>query len=241
MVQFVRILTILFLISSQLCAQKCQQVHLHGQIIDSTNFTDYRKCMFKNHSANSGIHIKESGHFRGIAKEGDLLSLACRDCESISFYVTNQDGNCNMDTLLTIVNQKVQEFEDVSVYPSYSLQSIGTQRKVLARETAPKMGALESIQSPITAVYNRYSKQARTKEKIRDLHFAFQKERILTQYVHTYLSHQFLKIPAHLVDEFIAFIDVDLDFLRTSNEYDLMLEIRRQSIVFLSHQNTDKP
>ncbi|MCC5922436.1 MAG: hypothetical protein JJT77_01515 [Crocinitomicaceae bacterium] len=241
MVRCAWILMILYLISSQLYAQKCQQVHLHGQVIDSTNFTDYRKCIFKNHSANSGIHIKENGNFRGIAKEGDLLSLACRDCESISFYVTNQDGNCNMDTILTIINQKVQEFEDVSVYPSYSLQAIGAQRKVLALETAPKMGTLESIQSPITAIYNRYSKQAKTKEKIRDLQFAFQKEKILTQYVHTYLSHQFLKIPAHLVDAFIAFIDVDLEFLRTSNEYSLMLEIQKQSLVFLKLYQTDKP
>lgn len=241
MFRCVQIGIIFILMFGQLFGQQCRQVHLKGEIVDSTNFTDYRKCIFRNHSANSGIHIKESGSFSGIAKEGDLLSVECRDCASVSFYVSNQDGSCNMDTVIMISNGKIQEFDDVSVYPSYSLKSIGKQRKVLQRETMPKMGVLESVQSPITAIYNKYSKQAKAKEKIRDLRFAYQKEVILTQYVHTYLSHQILKFPSHLVDPFIASIDISLDFLRSSNEYDLMIEIRRQSLLFLQDYESDKP
>jgi hypothetical protein len=108
------------------------------------------------------------------------------------------------------------------VYPIKSLVQIKEEREALVMVETRTVTGLETIQSPITALYQAFSKTERNKRKIEEWKFMDSQRDILKELLRTYVAYEVVNLSEEEFDDFISFLNIDADFLRTATEWELI-------------------
>jgi hypothetical protein len=98
---------------------------------------------------------------------------------------------------------------------------------------------LETIQSPITALYQAFSKTERNKRKIEEWKFQDSKREILKELLRTYVAYDVVNLTEEEFDDFIYFLNMDPDFLRTASEWELIefIKGKYEHFMYLRYQD----
>ena len=82
------------------------------------------------------------------------------------------------------------------------------------------------LQSPITALYQAFSKKEKNKRWIAEQEFKDDKRKIVKELLRLYVSYEIINLNENQFDRFIAFLNLNDDFLKTSTEMELILFIK---------------
>ena len=90
-----------------------------------------------------------------------LFPLSCKGYSVIS-EIVKPDSNCQ-HIVNIYISGKAQEIQEVVVRPIKSLAQIREERSTLAMRETRMVTGIEVLQSPITALYQAFSKKERSK------------------------------------------------------------------------------
>jgi len=93
------------------------------------------------------------------------------------------------------------------------------------RETRQVTG-LEVLRSPITALYQAFSKREKNKRWIAEQEFKDDQRKIVRELLHLYVAYDIIELSEEDFDSFIYFLNVNDSFLKTASEMELITFIQ---------------
>jgi hypothetical protein len=212
-------------------AQNCKEVNLWGSLKDTTTVRPgFYNVFIINKSASRGVFGKPDGTFSITVNNGDSLYFNVTGYETIKMIVV-ADSSCRHEfrAFLKLVEYKKEE---VVVYPIKSLTQIKEERERLAQTETRIVTGYQSLQSPITALYQEFSRRERMKKKVAELQFLDQMEQVVKELLRVYISYDIIDLDEAEFLDFVIFLNLNEEFLKTASDYDLIIYIKEKYIHF---------
>ncbi len=205
-------------------AQQCDKVLFTGKVVDTLRPQNFYNLMIVNRRTGQGVFGQPNGTFSVYVNNGDSLSISVREYPLVKLVV-KADSNCQF--LKTIfIEPKPQEVREVVVRPLKSLEQIREEREALAMRETRMVTGIEMLQSPITALYQAFSKKEQNKRWIAEQNYKDDQRRVVKELLRTYVAYDIIELDEEEFDNFIAFLNVNEDFLKTATEMELITFIK---------------
>lgn len=205
-------------------AQTCTEVLIIGQVEDTLQPQGFYNLMIINKTNQLGVFGNPNGSFSVYASLGDEIAFSVKGYPTKSVIV-RPDENCQM-IVDVFISKKPQEFDEVIVYPIKSLQDIKEERERLSMRETRTVTGVNVLQSPITALYERFSKKAQSKQMVAQMEFKDNQEKVLKELIRAYVSYDVVYLNEEHFESFIYFLNMDEHFLRTASDYELIVYIK---------------
>jgi tyrosyl-tRNA synthetase len=114
----------------------------------------------------------------------------------------------------------------VIIKPLKSLNEIREEREALAMRETRLVTGVELLQSPITALYQTFSKKEQNKRWIAEQEYKDNKRKVVRELLRLYVASDIIELNEEEFDEFISFLNLSENFLKTSTEMELYLFIK---------------
>lgn len=218
------IIAVCFGLSSSLYAQDCENILFTGKVVDSLRPQSFYNLMIVNRSTGKGVFGQPNGTFSVYASQGDTIALSVRGYPYVTVVVKG-DNECRHVGKYYIEN-KVQDITEVIVHPLKSLEQIKEERSSLALRETRMVTGIEVLQSPITALYQAFSKKEKAKRWVAEQEHLDSQRDVLKELLRTYVAYEVIELTDQEFDEFIAFLNMDETFLKTASEMELITFIQ---------------
>lgn len=205
-------------------AQECDKVLFTGKISDTLRPQAFYNLMVINRSNGRGVFGQPNGTFSVYANQGDSLSLSVKGYPVVNVVVNGND-DCQHEAKF-FIEGKAQEFDVVNVKPLKSLQDIKDERQALAMRETRMVTGIEVLQSPITALYQAFSKKEQSKRWVAKQEHLDNQQRILQELLRTYAAYDIIDLTDSEFESFISFLNMDETFLKTASEMELITFIK---------------
>jgi hypothetical protein len=230
-----RRLMIVFFISlpSFLTAQT--SIKISGQAFDKENaFLPMPKLMIINKRTNNGSFADAEGKFQIDALQSDTLLF------SVIGYHTKKV--CLKDSILK--NQYYIEVEmqklhytlkEISVFGTRSLTDIDKDiAKLDSTRRSRYYQDINAIESPITYLYERFSKFGRSKQKVAAWENEDLKMDILKDLFRLYVKNDIIDLSEEEFEAFILYCNLSEEFIKTASQFELVMAIKGKFEAFTS-------
>lgn len=199
---------------------QCEKVLVTGYVKDTLRQQTFYNMMVVNRTTGKGVFGQPNGHYSTYASEGDDITISVKGYDLINFKV-KADDNCQSKATFYIEG-KPYEFEAVVVKPLKSLEQIREERENLAMRETRTVTGVDVLQSPITALYQAFNRQERHKRKIEELKFKDSQREVVKELLRLYVAYEIVNLDDEEFDGFIDFLNVNVDFLKTASEFELV-------------------
>lgn len=214
-----------FLLLSLLAqAQQCDKVLFTGKVVDTLRPQNFYNLMIVNRRTGQGVFGQPNGTFSVYVNNGDSLSISVREYPLVKLVV-KADSNCQFVKTI-FIEPRPQEVREVVVRPLKSLEQIREEREALAMRETRMVTGIEVMQSPITALYQAFSKKEQNKRWIAEQNYKDDQRRVVKELLRTYIAYDIIELDEEEFDNFIAFLNVNEDFLKTATEMELITFIK---------------
>lgn len=210
-------------VCNTLCAQT--SVKIEGRIYDLETKLDIPQVMIINKRTNVGTFSDNEGKFIIKALQTDTIVLS-----SLGYKIKKiclKDSLIKTNYYLTISLDKIYfTLKEVNIYPVRSLNEIDMDRsKVGVRKTISVQG-IDAIQSPITYLYERFSKFGKSKQKVAAWENEDIKRDLLKELFRLYIQYDIIDLNDAEFDAFIKYLNFSDDFIRNATQLELVLAIK---------------
>ena len=211
-------------------AQSCKEVNLWGSLRDTTSRQGFYNLFIVNKTAGRGVFGKPDGTFSIAVNPGDSIYFTITGYETIKMKAT-ADSTCRHEFRRYL---KLIEFrkEEVVVYPVKTLTQIKEERERLAQTETRIVTGYQALESPITALYQEFSRRERMKQKVAELQYQDEMEQVVKELLRVYVSYDIIELNEEEFLDFIIFLNLNEDFLKNASDYDLIIYIKEKYIHF---------
>lgn len=130
---------------------------------------------------------------------------------------------------------KTNTLAPVAIYPVKELSQIQKERAAIGKEQTRKtIGVTDAVSSPITYLYERFSREGKSREAVAILENDDKKRDILKDLFRTYVRAGVIEMEEEEFDAFINYLNIPEAFLRTATDYDLAVLIRHKYLQYRS-------
>jgi len=205
-------------------SQECENILFTGKVIDTLRPQSFYNLMIVNRSTGKGVFGQPNGTFSVYASDGDTIALSVRGYPYVTVIVKGS-LECRHEGVYFVEN-KIQNVAEVIVHPLKSLEQIKEERSSLALRETRMVTGIEVLQSPITALYQAFSKKEKAKRWVAEQEHLESQRNVLKELMRTYVAYDVIELSDEEFDEFIAFLNMDETFLKTATEMELITFIQ---------------
>lgn len=223
-------LFLLLLLSFGARSQACKQVNLWGSIKDTTSKQGFYNLFIVNKSAGRGVFGKPDGTFSIQVNPGDSIFFRITGYQTLKVHVV-ADSSCRHE-FQAFVNPLEYKKEEVVVFPVKTLTQLKEERERLAQVETRLVTGFESLKSPITALYQEFSRREKMKKKVAALQYQDDVDKVVKELLRVYVSYDVIDMSEDEFLEFIRFMNLNEDFLKSANDYQLIIYIKEKYIQF---------
>lgn len=215
---------VLALFAQKAFSQKCDKVLFTGKVIDTLRPQNFYNLMVVNRSTGIGVFGQPNGSFYVYVSNGDSISISVKEYTTVNIVI-KADSNCQVRKQF-IIERKPQEIQEVVIKPLKTLEQIKEERENLALRETRQVTGLEVLRSPITALYQAFSKREKNKRWIAEQEFKDDQRKIVRELLHLYVAYDIIELSEEDFDAFIYFLNVNDSFLKTASEMELITFIQ---------------
>lgn len=215
---------LLFLLIGNLSIAQCDKVYVSGRVIDSLNPQLFYNVMIIDRSTGRGVFGQPDGSFSVYVSVGDKLSISTKGYPIYEF-VAKPDSNCQYK-VLAFIEKLPQEIKEVVIRPLKTLDQIKEERQALSLRETKTVTGIEVIQSPITALFQAFSKKEKNKAWIAEQTYKNDQRKVVKELLRVYVAYEIINLTEEEFDDFITFLNVDESFLKTASEMELIVFIK---------------
>ncbi len=205
-------------------AQQCEKVLFNGKVIDTLRPQSFYNLMLINKRTGQGVFGQPNGSFSIYVAAGDTVIISVKEYLP-QIAVVLPDTNCQFKRRF-IIEPKPREIKEIKVKPLKSLEEIREEREALALRETRMVTGLEVMQSPITALYQAFSRKEQHKRWIAEQQYKDDQRKIVKELLRLYVSYDIITLNEEEFDDFIFFLNVSDDFLKTATEMELITFIK---------------
>lgn len=212
------------LIAFQGISQKCEKVLFSGKVLDTLRPQNFYNLMVINRMTGQGVFGQPSGNFSVYVNDGDSISITVKDYPVIDLVV-HADSNCQYKRKF-FIEGKAKDIREIEVRPLKSLEEIKEEREALAMRETRMVTGIEVMQSPITALYQAFSKKEQNKRWIAEQTYKDDQRKIVQELLRLYVAYDIINLNEEEFDQFISFLNINENFLKTATEMELITFIK---------------
>jgi hypothetical protein len=213
---------------------QCEQVFVSGRVEDTMNRDMFYNLMVINKTTGRGVFGQPNGYFSVYVRPGDKIALSTKGYPVYEF-IAKADGDCQSH-IYAIIERIPQEIEQVVVRPLKSLEQIKEERQALSQRETRLVTGINVLESPITALYQAFSKKEQSKRWIAEQQYKDDQRRVVKELLRLYVAFEIIDLPEDIFDDFITFLNIDENFIKTASEMELVLFIKDKYDHFKSLQ-----
>ncbi len=204
--------------------QNCEKVLLQGKVIDTLSPQYFYNFMIVNRTKGKGVFGQPNGSFSLFVNNKDSINLSIKGYPIIGFRVI-ADSNCQFN-VKEYIERIATNIQEVVIHPLKSLEQIKEERSSLAMRETRMVTGIEALQSPITALYQAFSKKEQNKRWIAEQEFKDNQRQVVKELLRLYVSYDIIELTEEQFDEFISFLNIDIDFFKTATEMELVTFVK---------------
>lgn len=202
-------------------------VTIKGKVGDPDLISPFYSVMVINKRTKQGRFGKFDGTFSVKARQSDTILISTRGYKVVTLCF--KDSVPAMEYEVNIKLSMVQYVGAVvEVKPLKTLKELKEARAKLAKEKSrtPDPRGIDAFASPITALFNIFSKKEKSKKLLRELEYKASQKEILKEMMRVYVHNDIIQLEPHEFDDFIDFLNIDAQTLKTASDYQLIVYIK---------------
>lgn len=217
-----RLILVIILIIVSFTA-KAQTITVHGIVYDSDSITTLPYSYVVNKNTRLGLVTDQNGQFNITANKNDTLLISYISKLPEKIILSNFKVDNGYLYLKIYLKSKPEQLKQVVIR---SVEFSKEQRKNYEKYIYKPLNNTP-INSPITFMYDRFSKEARSREKLR----SFYEQDLLEDMARKRLTNEIIiKLtgnPAMTYDKLRQLCQLSPAYIVTALEYDLYLQIKK--------------
>lgn len=220
-------------IASALASIAQDQVTIHGHVISSSGDARY-DLMIVNRRSHSGVFGNADGTFTVQAMRTDTLLIGSVGYRTTSICVSDSAVKDVYDIAVRLVPVQVQ-LREVEIISKRTLQEIQRDIENLGyRESDYRLSQVDALQSPITFLYQQFSRREQSKRMVAQLRNEDRKRALLKELLQQYVDYDIINLSDEAFDDFIDFCAVPDDVIRGLTQYEFLLYVKKKYELYAS-------
>jgi hypothetical protein len=219
----------LFLLVTNVNAQK---TYVNATVKGSDIAVPISGLMIVNKSTGVGFFASGNETFSTTLNKEDTLLIT-----AIGYAVKKI---CFKDSLLKdtfnirlLLEKPLVTLKPVTIIPPRELEVIQKDIEKLGYKKEDYMlTGIDAFESPITFLYQAFSKRERAKRDIAQKVNEDNKRKLLKELFRKYVDADMINLSEDQFDEFVDFINVSDDFLKNASQYDFIIFVKRKYELF---------
>lgn len=203
-------------------------ITVHGQVHDTTYNVGFYNLVVVNKTLGKGIFGEYDGSFSITLRKSDQIGVSVVGYQTIYFSFKDSLYRPSYSIDLYVETLEFTSSEEVIVKPLKTLDQLKEERAAIAKREVPVVTISNAIQSPITALYVAFSKREKTKRKVAEMEYQDQQDDIVKEILRVYVHNDIIDLSSADYDEFIVFLNLNVDFLKMATDYELISYIQEK-------------
>jgi hypothetical protein len=201
-----------------------QTIRIEGRVRDPHG-QGIPNAIVVNNRTKTGSFGNSSGFYSVVCDKNDTLSIT-----ALSYYTRQL---CMKDSLVKDVYYPTVFLDDrtymlpiVELISSRDLEAI--ERDLMRLGFNENQFKTSSFSSPITFLYEQFSKRERSKLEVSFLEYEDRKRALLKELFHLYVDYDIIELTNDEFDAFIDFMHVSDEFIRQSTQYEFLIFVKEE-------------
>ncbi len=212
-------LIILLLVSFTLINAQ-NKIVLKGKVMDETKSAVIFPVI-ANKTKNTGMMANPDGTFQMMIDKSDTILVS-----SIGYFLQKiclKDSSITSDTfaLNIYLKKNIQTLKEVTVFDVKSIKELQKQKEALGEKNTNTYKNVNALESPFTALYEMFSKTEKQKREVEKLENNDRRNAFLKELLRNYISYEILDMPDEQLEDFIDFMGLNDEYIKTVSDYDL--------------------
>lgn len=235
-----RTLCTLVLLAATFVSYAQEQVTVHGQVQAGDGEKVFYDLMIVNRRLRTGSFGNVDGSFMVSALRGDTLLIGAGG------YVTRtvplgEFPDAELSSLRVVLRPWEIELKPVSVLPERTLKEIQDDiNKLGYKESDYRTTGVNAFESPITFLYQEFSRRERSKRLVAELRNEDAKRELLRELLHKYVEYEIINLGDESFDDFIDFCAVPDEVIKGLTQYDFLVYVKKKYELYTSLGPTRK-
>jgi len=210
-------------------AQTKTSIIIDGQAIDALTHRPVKPLQIINLTNIQRTFGDSAGNFIVETGKDDSLVFISKGYETT--YLCYRDSPLKKIYTPTIrLNKVTVELPEVTVQAQQNFEQVHKEAQSLGYNKNDYMvHGVQILQSPFTYLYELFSTREKDIRGYAELENEGKKKQLIRELVNNYMSLGILKLDPSELDNFIDYIEVPDDFLKTVNEYDFISYLQFQA------------
>ena len=229
----------IFFQSSVFAQPDSLNININGYAFDSKNPKKrLDDLMIINVRTSQGVFGLADGTFKASIFKTDTIVIASTGYEFQRICFTDSVFKPQYYINVPLIKLNVT-LKDVNIFSPRDLQSIYTDIQKLGYNKKDfQLSGVDAFQSPITFLYQEFSKLERLKRHNSERINADKRKELLRQLLANYVSHDIINLDNFEFDDFINFCNVPENYMKSATQYDFCIFIKQKFEVYaLMKQN----
>lgn len=221
---------ILLFFSTRLFAQvdEAPRVRITGVVYDAYNKALLSNLMIINKTTQQGFFAGATGNFNITASKNDTIIIAASGYQNKK--ICFRDSALKEDYFIRIyVDRITVQLKEVKIIASRDLDDIQRDIEKLGYKKSDYMlSGVDAASSPITFLYEQFSKRERSRRHIAELRNEDRKRDLLKELLTKYVANDVINLSDDEFDNFIDYCNVSDEFMKNSTQYEFIMYIKRK-------------
>jgi len=216
---------------SVVCAQE-KNIRITGNVYDPENKGSIPNLMVVNKRTQQGFFGYNTGYFDVEALRNDTLFIAATGFTTLKISFRDSADKDSFNVRIALRRLEVQ-LKPVEIFTKRDLEEIQKDIDELGFDESDYMlTGVDAFQSPITALYQAFSRRERNKREVYEMRNNDKRRSLLKELFRKYVDHDIIQLSNEEFDDFIDFCGVSDNFLKSSSQYDFIMYVKKRFEVY---------
>lgn len=229
-----RLVTALVLACIAMGGRSQDTITLSGTVTSEAKERSFYGLMVVNKRTRTGQFGNSDGTYRIQALRTDTIMFGAAGLRTVAVCVADSAPRKEY-----VVNVRLRELHyelrEVEVLPQRKLKEIQKDIAALGYDEHDyQLSGVDALQSPITFLYQEFSRRERSKRLVAQLRNEDRKRALLKELLHKYVQYDIINLSDEAFDDFIDFCSVPDEALKAFTQYEFLLYVKKKYELYSS-------
>ncbi|MBZ0204945.1 MAG: hypothetical protein K8H89_01375 [Flavobacteriales bacterium] len=230
--RYLLLLPLLFLLTSDVLAQ--QDVIVKGTVRGGDGERVFYDLMIVNRRTRTGTFANTDGTFTARAQRSDTLLIGAGGYVTRTLPLEEYPDD-ELDKLKITLRPWNIDLQPVAILPERTLRQIQADiAKLGYNEKDYRETGVDAFASPITFLYQEFSKRERSKRAVAQLENEDMKRELLRELLQQYVDYGIINLSDESFDDFIDFCAVPEEVIKGLSQYDFLIYVKKKYQLYTS-------
>lgn len=211
-----------------------EEVTVRGRVVAQGHQGGYYDLMVVNKRTRTGSFGNADGTFLTRMLRTDTLLVGLGGYVTKPFTVRDSVPKAQYDAVIVLTPWTIV-LPEASVLSERTLKQIQQDiAKLGYRESDYRVSTVDALQSPITFLYQEFSRRERSKREVARLQNEDRKRDLLKELLHKYVEYDIINLSDDSFDDFIDFCAVPDAVMQGLSQYEFLIYVKKKYELYSS-------